>query len=125
MKTWSIYSAVTGEIVKTYNGPADWVALNTPEGCSAIEGEFDAARVVIDPATRTAVDREQISLAQSAANALAIRAARLRESDWVTLRAADTGAPLPAAWQAYRQALRDITKQPGWPLNISWPALPE
>jgi hypothetical protein len=28
------------------------------------------------------------------------------------------------AWAAYRQALRDITAQEGFPLSIDWPALP-
>jgi hypothetical protein len=26
-----------------------------------------------------------------------------------------------AAWAAYRQSLRDITAQPGFPGNIDWP----
>lgn len=47
----------------------------------------------------------------------------LAESDWVVLRAADTGQPVPPEWLAYRQALRDITEQPD-PLNIEWPVAP-
>lgn len=29
-----------------------------------------------------------------------------------------------AAWTAYRQALRELPDQKGWPTNISWPAKP-
>lgn len=29
------------------------------------------------------------------------------------------------AWATYRQALRDITGQQGFPFEISWPAAPE
>lgn len=29
-----------------------------------------------------------------------------------------------AAWAAYRQALRDITSQPGFPHDIQWPEMP-
>ena len=28
-------------------------------------------------------------------------------------------------WRAYRQALRDVPQQPGFPLDIDWPELPE
>ncbi|WP_420567834.1 tail fiber assembly protein [Thalassovita sp.] len=30
-----------------------------------------------------------------------------------------------AAWAAYRQALRDLPSQPGFPSNINWPVRPE
>jgi len=49
----------------------------------------------------------------------------LTESDWVTIRATDTGTPVPTEWQTYRQALRDITEQTGFPENIDWPEKPE
>jgi len=49
----------------------------------------------------------------------------LADSDWVTIRATDTGTPVPAEWQTYRQALRDITEQTGFPENIEWPEKPE
>ena len=49
----------------------------------------------------------------------------LTETDWVTIRATDTGDPVPADWQTYRQALRDITEQTGFPEEIEWPQEPE
>jgi hypothetical protein len=30
-----------------------------------------------------------------------------------------------APWRAYRQALLDITEQPGYPFEVAWPARPE
>jgi hypothetical protein len=61
--------------------------------------------------------------AQAKANAN-IRAERnrlLADSDWTQL----ADAPVDkAAWSAYRQALRDITSQSGFPLSIEWPAVP-
>ena len=48
---------------------------------------------------------------------------RLADSDWVVLRAADRGEPVPPEWLAYRQALRDVTDQSD-PLNIIWPTPP-
>lgn len=48
----------------------------------------------------------------------------LQESDWVVVRAADTGNTIPTEWQIYRQALRDITTQEGFPYNVVWPTKP-
>jgi hypothetical protein len=62
--------------------------------------------------------------AKLARDARAKRDDLLRASDWVTLRAADTGQPIPAAWSTYRTALRSITEQPGFPASVEWPATP-
>lgn len=44
----------------------------------------------------------------------------LQESDWTQL----PDAPVDQArWAVYRQALRDITAQPGFPNNVTWPTL--
>lgn len=50
----------------------------------------------------------------------------LAESDWTDTLSAQgrLGTPLYYRWQEYRQALRDITKQPGFPLDIVWPTPP-
>jgi len=49
------------------------------------------------------------------------RDALLSQSDWTQV----ADAPVDqAAWATYRQALRDITVQAGFPENIDWPAVP-
>lgn len=48
------------------------------------------------------------------------RDALLNETDWMAL--IDTG--LPDDWKAYRQALRDVTDQAGFPENVTWPTKP-
>lgn len=48
----------------------------------------------------------------------------LSECDWITLRAADTNTAVDAAWATYRQALRDVTAQDGFPYTIEWPTKP-
>jgi hypothetical protein len=56
-----------------------------------------------------------------------IRNAMLQESD--TLMLSDRWAAMSperqAAWAAYRQALRDLPAQSGFPVEINWPAQPE
>lgn len=50
----------------------------------------------------------------------------LAETDWMTMRSADTSTPVPAAWHTYRQALRDITTHANWPNleDADWPTEP-
>jgi hypothetical protein len=45
----------------------------------------------------------------------------LKESDWTQV----ADAPVDqAAWSAYRQALRDVTAQEGFPHSVEWPVQP-
>lgn len=45
---------------------------------------------------------------------------RLKECDWTVL----PDVPVNQAWLDYRQALRDIPEQPGFPETIQWPEEP-
>lgn len=53
------------------------------------------------------------------------RDAKLSACDWIVIRAQETGQPVPQEWADYRQALRDVPEQPGFPEDIEWPAEPE
>ncbi len=48
----------------------------------------------------------------------------LIESDWVTIKAIEQGEAIPDSWKTYRQELRDITLQSGFPHNVVWPTQP-
>jgi hypothetical protein len=50
------------------------------------------------------------------------RNALLAASDWTQV---DDAPADKAAWATYRQSLRDITAQDGFPESITWPAKPE
>ena len=57
-----------------------------------------------------------------AAKVRAQRNQRLAESDWTQL----ADAPVDSlGWAVYRQELRDITQQNGFPWNVVWPNKPE
>lgn len=49
------------------------------------------------------------------------RNAKLAECDWTQLPDAPVDA---AAWAAYRQELRDVSAQAGFPLDVVWPTEP-
>jgi hypothetical protein len=53
------------------------------------------------------------------------RDALLSQSDWMVTKAMESSASLNFEWASYRQALRDIPQQAGFPANIDWPVKPE
>jgi hypothetical protein len=57
------------------------------------------------------------------------RGRRLAETDWIVARAYERGEPVPEAWAAYRQALRDLparlTDKQVLSGDIPWPKKPE
>lgn len=70
----------------------------------------------IDADARTAKDAEQ------AKNVRADRNQRIADCDWTQL----PDAPVDkVVWATYRQALRDISKQAGFPWEVTWPTMPE
>jgi hypothetical protein len=59
--------------------------------------------------------------AEQAANVRTQRTEKLKDCDWTQI--ADSTAD-KTAWATYRQALRDITGQTGFPWTITWPDAP-
>ena len=77
------------------------------------DGETTAAEQ--ETAYKAAKDAEQ---AKSIRNS---RTEKLKDSDWTQI--ADSTAD-KMAWATYRQALRDITAQAGFPWTVEWPVSP-
>ena len=59
--------------------------------------------------------------AEQATNVRRTRTEKLKDCDWTQL--ADSTAD-KAAWATYRQALRDVPTQAGFPWNVDWPVAP-
>ena len=49
----------------------------------------------------------------------------LLSSDWTQLPNGPLTAEVQQQWAVYRQQLRDITSQSGYPFNVVWPTQPE
>ena len=49
---------------------------------------------------------------------------KLKECDWIVIKNLEVNANIPGAWEVYRQALRDIPSQAGFPWTITWPTQP-
>lgn len=48
----------------------------------------------------------------------------LKETDWVSNRALETGEPVPQEWITYRQALRNLPQTTKDPRKVKWPQRP-
>ena len=85
--------------------------------------------VFADTAEATAAQQEAAYKAQKDAEfakaARDTRDRRLADCDWVVVKALESGQTVPAAWATYRQALRDLPQQIGFPTTINWPVKPE
>jgi hypothetical protein len=87
------------------------------DGAEQIDGKWYTKYSVtnMDVDAITAKDEEQ------AKSVRASRTEKLKDSDWTQV--ADSPVD-QAAWATYRQALRDITAQEGFPWDIEWPEQP-
>ena len=71
---------------------------------------------------RDLLDAEIAALQPTATQVRAQRNSLLDASDWTQV----IDAPVDqATWAVYRQALREITIQAGFPANVIWPSKPE
>jgi len=73
----------------------------------------------------TARDAEEKAWADAANTRAAVavreeRDALLAATDWM----GNSDVTMSSAWTTYRQALRDITKQEGFPYSVTWPTEP-
>ena len=78
--------------------------------------EFDEADYA-----QAEIDRAQAPII-FAESARSYRAELLAETDWTQL--ADVPQATKDVWIAYRQALRDVPQQAGFPTNVVWPTKP-
>jgi len=74
---------------------------------------------------KTAEQLETERLEQASESARSQRDRLLTDTDWVVVKHNELDAPIPQEWLDYRQALRDITEQTGFPEEIEWPQEPE
>lgn len=77
-----------------------------------------------DGVTTTKAEHEaayQARLDADAADSVrAERETKLKESDWMAL----SDVTMTAEWSTYRQALRDVPEQEGFPHTVTWPTEP-
>jgi hypothetical protein len=103
----------------TPRGPVfDPIAQNYSEAAPVLEDGSWVQSWAISPASDEEISQRTGELAS---NLREQRNALLSASDWTQV----ADAPVDqAAWATYRQALRDITAQEGFPHSVNWPVNP-
>jgi hypothetical protein len=69
----------------------------------------------------TPIPQAQVDLVKLERQVRIRRNKMLSDSDWFMIREKELGTYLPTDFKAFRQALRDIPEQEGFPQNIVWP----
>lgn len=88
----------------------------TSEGQIPFSPEEEAARDAEEAAWLASANDRAAEAQKAQRNSL------LAASDWTQV----TDAPVDkTAWATYRQELRDISAQAGFPWNVEWPTQPE
>jgi hypothetical protein len=153
MVTYTQYQIQTGEIVVAGSTNTEVLPFVVLDGCAYLEGygenpsQYVSNNVIVDytpeqklakqnrpnfkcvwnnetftwtdstpPDEQRALKEDQI---KSQRNEL------LYKSDWTQIPNNPLTLEKQQDWEAYRQALRDITSQSGYPYNVVWPTPPQ
>jgi hypothetical protein len=105
------------EVVATPQPEADY-SKTLIEGTPIFEAnELRQTWSVVEASISEVADR----ISQKSREVRNQRGEKLKDSDWTQV----ADAPVDkAAWATYRQALRDISSQVGFPWQVQWPAQP-
>jgi hypothetical protein len=102
----------------TFNPATQKVVQN--EQPTFVDGVLSLGWTIVDLSAQ-----EQAEMTSQKAKSLRqTRDEKLKETDWMVIRSAETSVALAADWATYRQALRDVTAQTGFPWTITWPDAP-
>lgn len=113
LEQYNIYPVRPTEIPQPFNNITQNAAPSDP---ILLKGKW-----IQDWKITNATDEEvEQRLGDLKQNARATRNQLLAETDWMAL----SDVTMTAEMAAYRQALRDITSQAGYPTNIVWPTKP-
>ena len=132
---YTIYKIQTGQIVGVVQSSDIQVQLT--DGQAYVEGAYNDTQFYIEnglpveiptqPSEYAAFDfatKQWVNNPESCLfAALSKRQTLLASSDWTQMP--DVSLANKAAWATYRQALRDITAQAGYPTEITWPTPPQ
>lgn len=106
------------QVVKTNPPVYDSAMQNLTEGTPEYNSGVWTQVWSVTNATLEEIEQRKAGLAYS------MRAQRdqlLAETDWIVSRSYESGEPVPTRWATYRQSLRDITLQDGFPYSVIWP----
>jgi hypothetical protein len=138
MKDFTIYKISTGEIVNS--GLCIDINIQViPEGCAILELKSNPlAQYIKNSLTKNIPTKPNFecdfnfvnevwvpSFDKQSQEVKAHRNVTLLQSDWTQIPNGPLTIEQQQAWADYRQQLRDITSQSGYPFNVVWPTSPQ
>lgn len=138
MSQRTYFDQQTGQIITSVSGDLDLIDLSAYESYPSIEAFGDAQQQYVEngvlvnmpekPFPQSIFNFQTKSWSEMTVDLLEKniknqRNLALVSSDWTQL--ADVTNVDKQAWSEYRQALRDITSQSGYPTNVVWPTPPQ
>lgn len=126
MKTYArIDNGVVAELIETegdiaamFHPSIVWIDVTDAEPQPAVGWTYDG-EAFAEPAAPPEPTAEQL-----AESARLQRDNMLRACDWTVLTDVPMDDTMRSAWSNYRQALRDVPAQAGFPTTITWPTAP-
>jgi len=133
---YTIYLTQNGQILRTVQ--TDNIQSQLQVGESYLESSIDSSNYYIEKNLPVEIppkpsqysifdfDTKQWVLVENLALAdvLPKRQRLLYQSDWTQIPNNPLTAEQQTAWATYRQELRDIPQQSGYPFNVVWPVAP-
>lgn len=139
MKSYACYDSV-GRYVVAGVSEDDLAPSDIPDGCSVFYGDVSITTQYHDIATDTPTDKGEPpedgytfdystktwvpNIPYLEYKVKAQREQLLLASDWTQIPNGPLTSAQQTAWATYRQELRDITSQSGYPTNVVWPTPP-
>lgn len=122
MITVTKYDLSSGDITGNLTCELDLIDRNLSENEGFVVGIYDPKNYVVSDGK--VVDRvydQELKFEEESSQVKLLRDSMLLQSDWTQL----PDSPVDkSAWAEYRQALRDLTSQEGFPSNVNWPVKP-
>lgn len=137
---FTIFNKTTGQIIQSGSCPDEYYDLQiVHEDCKIVpiksnpfEQYFDNDVLINIPKQ---IEQDSffdfkskkwiVNVEQKIANILSFRKTLLQESDWTQIPNNPLTIEQQQEWENYRQQLRDITSQSGYPFNVIWPTPPQ
>ena len=107
--------------VKAAYNVADVNENAKPDYDPLTEEVVEAAMTVVDGVAQRNFAKQDLSSSVKAENIRRARTDYLKNTDYLAL----SDVVMSDEWKSYRQELRDIPEQAGFPDNVSWPTAPE
>lgn len=104
--------------------PPDAIEITKAEWENALNQQANGLVIAPDSTGKPTNVKPTIDPAQVAQSVRNYRDNLLSQCDWTQLPDSPLSATIKAEWATYRQALRDLPTQTGFPSNVTYPTQP-